>query len=159
RVASPLIDRNTELAAAERFLGSLKDGPAALVIEGEAGIGKSSLLDAVVDVAARAGAMLLTARAAAAEADLGLAGLTDLLTDVPDELLRRLPDLQRRAIDAARLRGEGGSGPGGPADGRALGMAVWTILTDLAADATLIVAIDDLQWLDPGTARVLDFAL
>src|SRR5215212_4156965 len=130
RVASVLIGRNAEIQAAERFLASLDDGPAAVSIQGEPGIGKTALLEAIVALSDADRVSVLRARAVAAEADLGFAGLSELIAAVPNEVLRRLPQLQRQAIDSALLRG---AGDPDLADTRALGMALWTILRELSA--------------------------
>src|SRR5262249_29175707 len=67
-----------------------------------------------------------------------------------------LPPPQRRAIDAALLRADA---PGGLTDSRAVGQAVVGVLRTVASDGPIVVAIDDLQWLDPPSGRALTFAL
>jgi DNA-binding CsgD family transcriptional regulator len=156
-MAQALIGRRAELVSAERFLDSLSSGPAAFVVAGEAGIGKTTVAEAVADLATANGFAVLSARGSEVEADLGLSGLSELLSGVPGELLGRLPGAQRRAIDAAFLRTSGDDD--GPADPRALGMAVWTIVTELARSAAVLITVDDLQWLDGASRHVLEFAL
>jgi hypothetical protein len=81
-MGSEVIGRQAELASAERFLDSLTAGPAALIIEGEAGIGKTILWEALLDSAARRGYVVLSSRPAESEARLSFAGLADLRDEV-----------------------------------------------------------------------------
>src|ERR687888_2227693 len=96
--------RQPELAAVEMFLD--EDGPRALLLEGEAGIGKSSIWDAGLEAARERGMVVLAARPAGAEVRLSFAGLSDLLGRLPASAFGSLPAPQRRAIDAALLRVE-----------------------------------------------------
>src|SRR5439155_4884696 len=92
----------------------------------------------------------------AADMKLSFVGLADLLADVDEEALGRLPDPQRRGIEAALLRVEG------EAEGvneRAVSAGVLNVLQGAAAAGPLLVTVDDLQWLDPPSARALAFAL
>ena len=73
-----------------------------------------------------------------------------------DDVLSELPEPQRRAIAVALLRADPGDRP---LDPRAVGAGMVTILRLLAGTAPVVVAVDDLQWLDRPSARVLDFAL
>ncbi|MDX6490796.1 MAG: hypothetical protein QOD43_1041, partial [Gaiellaceae bacterium] len=89
-------------------------------------------------------------------AELAFAALGDLLEPMADDVLPELPEPQRRAIAVALLREE----PGVRAlDQRAVGAGTTTMLRLLARSAPVVVAVDDLQWLDRASARVLDFAL
>lgn len=151
-----VVGRGAELAAADRFLDGLAVGPAALVIGGDAGIGKTTILRAVMDAASQRGFRTLTSRPAHAEADLSFVVLADLLAAVADEVAEFLPEPQRRALDAALLRGAAVTDA---VDVRALGTAVLTCLDRLAASGPLVMGIDDLHWLDPASHRALDFAL
>ena len=148
--------RDAELRAITRFLDSLAVQPQVLVLEGEAGIGKTTLWLAALDDARRCGFRVLSCRPSAAEARLSYASLADLLADVDDEVLDALPEPQRRAIDFVLLRA-----PPGPAvtDHRAVGAAVLSILGRLAEDAPVLLAIDDLQWADGSSTRAIEFAL
>jgi DNA-binding CsgD family transcriptional regulator len=155
-MGSEVIGRHGELASSEQFLDSLKDGSAALIIEGEAGIGKTILWEALRDSAARRGCVVLSSRPAESEARLSFAGLADLMGEVIDGIVPTLPQPQRGAIDVALLRAD----PDGNAvDFRALGTALKTCLERLATHQPVVVAVDDLQWLDRPTERVLDFAI
>jgi DNA-binding NarL/FixJ family response regulator len=159
---SPLVQggavfgRDGELAAVERFLEGVSSGPSALVLKGSAGIGKTTLWQAATQRAAARRFTILACRAAESEAKLALAALADLLAELRDDLLVRLPAPQRRALEVALLRRDA-HGP--PRDPRALATAVRSVLVELAGRAPLLVAVDDLQWLDAPSARMLDFAV
>src|SRR5436305_13412915 len=89
-----LVGRAAELAAVEGFLERLTDGPAALLVEGEPGIGKTSVWTAAVEGAGAAGLRVLRAAPTEPERALTLGGLTDLLADVSEAELRGLPEPQ-----------------------------------------------------------------
>jgi DNA-binding CsgD family transcriptional regulator len=147
-----IVGRERELALVESFVGSVPEGPSALLLEGPAGIGKTTLWHAGVTVARGRGHQVLACRAAASEARLSYAALGDLFDlELPD-----LPAPQRRALDAALLRAEV---EGAPPDQRAVSVASLGVLRALAASGPVIVAIDDVQWLDAPSARVLAFVV
>jgi hypothetical protein len=126
------------------------------VLQGDAGIGKTALWAAGVGLAAEREFRVLSCRPAEAETSLPFAALGDLLDEVPQDALEALPGPQRRAVDVAMLRADSR----GPAiERRAVSLAVLGILRGLAEEAPLIVAIDDVQWLDPPSAATLGFAL
>ncbi len=132
-------------------------GPAAaLVIEGEAGIGKSSMWGDGLTVALRHSSVVLSVRPAQAEAGMSFAGLADLFDEVADALLPALPAPQRAALEVALLRR---LPDGGPPNEREIGVALLVALRVLAVDNSVLIAIDDLQWLDHASAEVLAFAL
>jgi DNA-binding CsgD family transcriptional regulator len=140
-------------AVLERARGA---GPAGIALEGEAGIGKSTLWREAVDLARARGLRVLTARPAESESGLAHAALGDLFDDVLDDVLPGLPPPRRRALEVALLLADAG---GRPVDARALGVAVRSALELLARDAGVVVAVDDLQWLDSSSAAALGFAL
>jgi DNA-binding NarL/FixJ family response regulator len=148
--------RDGELAAVERFLDGVPLSPSAFVFEGSPGIGKTTLWQAATQRATARGYTTLCCRTAESEAKLALAALADLLAGLGDDLLARLPAPQRRALEVALLRRDA-QGP--PRDPRALATAVRSVLLELAARAPLLVAVDDLQWLDAPSVRMLDFAV
>ena len=156
RATSKVVGRDAELGAIEAFLERLESGPCALVLEGSAGIGKTTLWSAGVQAARDRGHRVLTTRAAESEARLSYAALGDLLGSVPDAALRAMPDPLRVALDGALMR----SGvPGGAPDQHAVSLATGHALRYLAAESPLVLAVDDVQWLDRPSARVLSFAL
>ena len=140
----------------DAFLARPSEGAKALAVTGPAGIGKTTLWQAGVDLAARHGWRVLAARPAGVEASLSFAGLVDLFAHVDDEAFDLLPAPQRRALAAALLRDDP---VGGRIDPRALATATATALHDLARAEPLLVAVDDAQWLDTASANALHFAL
>jgi hypothetical protein len=126
------------------------------VLEGEPGIGKTTLWTATMAHAEQQGCRVLSCRPAEAEAKLSYAALADLLAPVEEEAFRGLPGPQRRAIDAALLRADT---RGERVDQRAVSAAVASLLVACARERPLVVAIDDVQWLDSPTARVLAYAV
>ena len=130
--------------------------PRRLLIDGEAGIGKTRLWDEAGVVGA--GKRLLCAGHVprGAEVRLSFACLGDLLRDVAGEALPWLPTPQRRALEGALLLAEPLEAP----DPRAVGVAVVETLRPwLAITGRVVVAIDDLQWMDVPSGELLAFAL
>jgi DNA-binding CsgD family transcriptional regulator len=147
-----ILGREAELAEVKSFIGSMSAGPSFLILEGVAGIGKTTLWHAGVSFAKARGHRVLACRAAEPEARLSYAALGDLLDfELPD-----LPAPQKRALDAALLRTEV-EGP--PPDQRAVSVATLGVLRALAASGPVMIAIDDVQWLDVASARVLVFVI
>ena len=150
-----LIGRDAELTAAAKFLAGLEDGPAVLVLAGAPGIGKTTVWQEAVARARASSFAVLSARPVEGEAGLAFAGLADLLEPVAGEVLPELPGPQRRALAVALLREDPG---GGVVDQRAVCAATNAVLKSLASRGPVVVAVDDLQWLDRPSARVLEFA-
>ena len=155
-MVSEIIGREDELAAVYGFIRLAEGGPAALVLEGEAGIGKSTLWLAGVERARAQGLRVLSSRPAEPERGLALAGLGDLFENVLDVVLPALPAPRRRALAGALLLEEA---PVDGVDPRALGIAARTALQMLADDGPVVVAIDDVQWFDAASSSALGFAL
>jgi DNA-binding CsgD family transcriptional regulator len=153
---SAILGRDLEIGVVSGFLDRVESGPKALVIEGPAGIGKTTIWRAGVGDATNRGYRVLVSRGAESEARLSYAALGDLLGDIPETLLSGMPIALRRALDAALLRADV---PGGSLDQRAVSLATAHAVRSLAADAPLVIAIDDLHWLDGPSTRVLSFAL
>lgn len=151
-----IIGREEELAAVERFLESVPEGPRALLIEGDPGIGKTTVWSEGVAAARGRLHWILSCRPAEAETSLAFSALGDLLEPVLEETLPQLPTPQRRALEVAVLRADAESERAEP---RAVSLAVLGVLRLLARLSPVLVAIDDLQWLDAPSARVLAFAL
>jgi DNA-binding CsgD family transcriptional regulator len=152
RVTRALVGRDAELAT---ILGAAAAGGPGwtAVIDGVAGIGKSALWEAAL-AALPPPRWLLRTRSRAAETGYAFAGLTDLLEPVPDALLAELPEPQRDALTAATLRADAGA-----ADSRAVATALRTLLDRLAAAGPVVVALDDVQWLDPASREALEYAV
>jgi predicted ATPase len=148
-----IVGRDEELAAVTSLLDG--DLPAALVLDGEAGIGKTTLFEAAVSEARERGLAVCSCRPARAEAAFSFATVGDLLRPLLPEGLASLPPPQRRALSSALLLEEvEGSAP----DVRAIAFAVVQLLGEDRGEP-LLVAVDDVQWLDPASASVLGFAL
>ena len=96
-----MIGRTAELSAIERFVAASRVVGRVLVLEGEPGIGKTTLWEAAIDEARGRGLRILAARASGADAQLSFAGLTDLLEDVGESAFAALPAPQRPALDVA----------------------------------------------------------
>jgi DNA-binding CsgD family transcriptional regulator len=151
-----IVGREAELASVRAFIDEVGDGPGALVLEGDAGIGKSTLWLAGVEHARTRRLRVLWSRPAEAERSLAHAGLGDLLEDALDETLPTLPAPRRRALEVAMLRGDA---LGDPVDQRAVAVAVRDVLELLSKDEPILVAVDDVQWLDTSSSGALAFAL
>ncbi len=132
-----MVGRDAERDRVRTFLGGLDQGIRALVIEGEPGIGKTALWRDATRRAQEAGAAVLRTRAARDEVTLPFVGLMDLFGGHADD-------------DAAWRDGD---------DVAARGRAILALLQRLAAGAPVILAIDDLQWLDAASAHALRFAV
>ena len=154
-MTSEIVGRESELDAIDAWLDRPVDGITALVLEGQAGIGKSTLWQAAVAAARARSFRVLTSRPAETERTLPYVVLGDLFGAVDDAALVSLATPRRRAFEAALLRAE----PEGPVEPRALGVAIASILPTLTDGRTLLLAIDDDQWMDPSSAATLAFAL
>ncbi|MDQ3671754.1 MAG: AAA family ATPase, partial [Actinomycetota bacterium] len=150
-----IVGREAELASIHAFLERPAVGAVALVLEGEAGIGKSTLWLAGVDSARERGFRVLVSRPAEAERGLTHAGLGDLFEEALESVVPVLPAPRRHALEVALLVKEAPDG----FDPRTLGVAVRSALEVLAAEGPVVLAIDDVQWLDPSSASALAFAL
>ena len=124
------------------------------MLEGGAGIGKTTLWEAAVDAARRRGRRVLSTRPSEAEAHLSFAALIDLLDGV-DVGKVGLPDPQSRALNVALLRAEPARRAPEPG---AIALGFLTALRALAEQGPLAIAIDDAQWLDAPSVDVLAFA-
>ena len=150
-----IVGRDAELASLRAFLTSASEGAAALVLQGEAGVGKTTLWTAGLEEAGNRGLRVLEARPAESETALSFSGLGDLLDPVLDEALAHLPAGQKRALSRALVLEE----DDGPAlDGHAVGVAVLGAVRALAEAAPLVVAIDDVQWLDAASSAAFAYA-
>ena len=147
---SGLHGRHGECDLLDHLLASTRAGKSqVLVVRGEAGIGKTALLDYLAGRAAGC----RVARASGAESEMGLAfaGLHQLCAPMLDRL-DRLPGPQRDALATVF-----GLSSGRPPDRFLVGLAVLSVLSDAAADEPLVCLIDDGQWLDRVSAQTLAF--
>ena len=148
--------RDAELTVLAAFLRGLPGGPGALVLSGPAGAGKTTLLRAAVAEATALGMTVLATQPAGSDVRLAFTGLSDLLGPELDGLLPRLPPPQRRALSVALQIQDA---PGRPPEPHTIAVAVRTALAVLAAVAPVLVAVDDVQWLDPPSRSAVSFAL
>jgi predicted ATPase len=149
-----VIGREQEIAALTQFIEAVGELPGALLIEGEAGIGKTTIWEAGLRLARERGYLVMASRAGESEARLSFTALGDFFESVPDEVLLDLPEPQRTAIQVALLRVES---PDNPPERRAVSLAALAVIRALLAGGPLVIAVDDLQWLDPSSARILAF--
>ena len=135
---------SAERSTGIRFVEALADGPAALLVEGEAGIGKTMLWRAVAAAAVERGHLVMSATAVDDETDLPFVAFRDLFDGVaaPTEAL---PPVQRDAWGTALLRS---TQPVAAADHQAVSAAVLGVVRALAARRRLVVAVDDVIWMD-----------
>jgi DNA-binding CsgD family transcriptional regulator len=148
--------RLAEWRRVREFVMGTRAAPAGLAIQGEAGAGKSTLWRAGVEAAGEAGQRLLRSEPSASEADLSFAGLSDLLAGVLPGVVGQIPGPQREALEVALLLRAVGEQP---PTARAVGLAVLAALRACTSEGPVLVAIDDIQWLDEASLDALTFAL
>lgn len=149
------LGRVAERSAVADFLAAAEAGPASLIIEGEAGIGKTTLWLDALERARERGFRVLSAQVGEAETVLAYAAVGDLLGDVELTTVDELPDLQRLAVDRVLLRA---AADGQVTDQRVVAAALVSLGDALAADTPVLLAVDDVQWLDPSSRAVVAFA-
>ena len=150
QVEPRLLGRRIECDTLDRLLASARAGHGqALVVRGEAGVGKSALLDYLGTQAS--GCRIARAFGIESEMELAFAGVHQLCSPMLGRLTR-LPEPQREALRTAL----GLSAAGAP-DLFLVGLAVLGLLSESAGDRPLLCLIDDAQWLDRASARVLGF--
>src|SRR5256714_11929158 len=140
--------RRDECAVLDRLLGEARTGRSGvLVVRGEAGVGKTSLLDYVI----RSASDMLVVRATGvqSEMELAFATLHQLCAPLLDRL-EGLPAPQRQALEITFGLSEG-SAP----DRLFVGLAVLGLLSEAAEERPLLCVIDDAQWLDRASAQAL----
>jgi DNA-binding NarL/FixJ family response regulator len=150
-----VLGREGELAIATSFLDGIAERAHAVVIDGDAGIGKTAMCRAIVDEATARGYVVLRCAGEEAEARLSFIGLTDLIGDVVDAFAASLPPVQVEALDLAlsRRRGDAGSAT----DPKAAGIALRSLLANAAVQSPVLIAVDDVGWLDDSTLSSLAF--
>ena len=125
-----------------------------MVIEGEAGIGKTTFLLKVVEQAAAQGFRVLSTGGAMAEARYAYAAVADLLDTVDPAVFADLPAVQRTALERVLLL----AGDGPPTNERTVAAAFLSVLHHASYAAPVLVAIDDAQWLDVSSQAVFGYA-
>ena len=145
----PLFGRHRELAQLNKLINAVPERGAALLVRGEAGIGKSALLAAASRSAQQAGMTVLRTTGVQSEARLPFAGLHHLLLPVLGQI-DRLPAPQRDALLSAFGMKEAAA-----PDRFLIALAVLELLSEVAERTSLLVVAEDAQWLDRSSAEVL----
>jgi DNA-binding CsgD family transcriptional regulator len=149
-----LVGRDEELGSLVRLLDAPGEQPAAAVVIGEAGIGKTALWLATGEEAEERGYMVLSSRPSEAEARFSFSGLADLIGGHVAEVLPELVSPQRSALETAL-----GLSSGEPVEERLVAFAFLNVLRRLSDGNRVVVAVDDVQWLDEPSASLLRYAL
>lgn len=145
-----LIGRHAECGALGRLVAAVCDGESrALVVHGEAGVGKTALLEYLAGQAS--GCKVVHAAGIQSEMELAFAGLHQLCAPMLDRLAR-LPAPQREALETAF-----GMSTGSAPDQFLLGLSVLSLLSDVAEEQPLLCLIDDQQWLDRASSQIFAF--
>ncbi|MER5210585.1 AAA family ATPase [Streptomyces sp. NPDC002838] len=150
-----ILGRDHEMSRITQLVDTVDgSGPKVLVLTGEPGAGKSTLVDWAASQATARGRRVLRVRGCEGEKDLGFAGVHQLLSPVLAGV-DRLPPPQRDALRHAfgLDRTDGSPAP----DPLSIRVGVLTLLSDTAAERPLLIAVDDAQWLDVGSLDVLAF--
>lgn len=153
--AAGTFGRDAELSRLGAFVRGA-DSERALFVEGAPGLGKTTVWESAREAASAGGVRVLAARAAEAETSMSYAVLSDLLADVDVRSMATIPEPQREAIEVALLRAQPS---GSRIESRAVPLGVVNMLRALADAGPVLLAIDDLQWVDNATAEALAFAL
>jgi DNA-binding CsgD family transcriptional regulator len=153
-VIMEIVGREAELSSLTEFVASER-WPRAFVLTGGPGIGKTTLWDAAVAHGRKRGTHVLAARASGADTRLSFAALIDLLDGIGDEEFAALPPPQRSALGVALYRQEPSATP---PEAHAIALGVLNVLRSLAARRPVLIALDDVQWLDRASEDALAFA-
>ncbi len=149
------IVRPAEWRRVREFVQDAGLTPGLLALLGEAGAGKSTLWRGGVAAAEEAGRRVLRTEASAGEMDMSFAGLSDVLAGVLPDVAAGIPAPQLEALEVALMMRAPGQQP---PTAHAVGMAVLAALRACASHGPVLVAIDDVQWLDDASREALAFA-
>jgi DNA-binding CsgD family transcriptional regulator len=155
RPADLVVGREDELAVVGAFVAGRASEPAAIVLTGAPGMGKTTIVRAALARADAAGLRVFFVQPSAGEMELPYVGLGDLLALVSHEALSALAAPQEAALEVALAR----EGSSSAVDRHALSRGLLELLRREAAVGDLLVVVDDVQWLDRPTASALTFAL
>ena len=145
-----LVGRDDLIATARRELGT----GGSVILFGPAGIGKSAIARTLLDEQVREGSRVLTASPSRTESALPYVTLLDLLSPVWEGVRESVPPHLRQPLEVALLKS---GAPDSVRDELAVRLAVLQVLRRLAAASTVLVAIDDIQWVDQASLEVLTF--
>ena len=149
-----VIGRDSEIAALVALLPVAASPSSVRQIEAAAGVGKSTVLSAVVSAATQAGVRVVRCQPTTTESHLAYAALGDLLSTVHD--LTALPPVLRDALEWALLRAPAAGSA--EVDARSVGAACSAVWALLAAQGPVVIVVDDVQWLDAASAAALLFS-
>ena len=155
-VAEEIFGRDEELARVRAFIDATPHGFHALILDGDPGIGKSTIWKWALEGARSSSCRVLSCRPAERESELSYAALGDLLDSIEDATLESLPKPQQSAFARVLLREDVTDSV---IDPRTVAYAFLTCLRLLSKTAPVLIAVDDAHWLDAPTARLLRFAL
>ncbi|GLP81743.1 ATP-binding protein [Mycobacterium antarcticum] len=144
-----------EARVIDEYLTSASREPSALLIEGEAGIGKTTLWSAATDRARERGCQVLSSRTAVTESLLAYGVLADLLDEIDESVWGALPGPQRVAVERILLRV---NSTASTTDPRTVAAGFLSVIEVLAARGPVVLAVDDLQWVDVSSQHVVAFA-
>ncbi len=150
-LGSSVLGRRDELVALHRFIADDTPEPSALLIDGGAGIGKTTLFDHAVGEARELGLAAMVARPGRAETDLSYSALIELLGHVEARVIEALPSPQAQALNRLLRREEGRF------DRLSLSVAMLAAVRLIAGERPLLLAVDDAQWLDAPSTKVLSY--
>ncbi len=152
-----VIGRERELATIDDFVARIRAGPRMVLLEGAVGIGKTTLWWAGLRAAQERSYRVLSCRPSELESRLAFGAAIDLLAGVDNAVLESLPTPQRHALEIALLRRD--VSPGTPAQPREAAVAALGAIRTLARSTPVLIAIDDVQWLDTPSARLVAYAV
>ncbi len=149
-----MIGREREREAVHALLGEARGRPAVLILDGDPGIGKTTLCRDAAATGAASGFAVLSTCGAAAEVSLAWAALTDLIAGLGDSVLSGLSPLHQQTLQAVRT-GQQQSG----CDERLVATAFCAALEQLSNRQPVLIVIDDAQWLDEPSSRAMGFVM
>lgn len=155
-MSGTMIGRERETLAIDSLLTSASDGPCALIIEGDAGIGKTTVWNDGVRRAADRGFTVLAAQASQAESVLSYTSLADLLGGLDRGRFVDVPVPQLNAILHILLRSDHA---GAVTDRQAVAAGFLSAVEQIAHESKVLIAIDDLQWVDTSSLQAIAFAV
>lgn len=153
-MAGGLVGRESELQAVQSLLQAGRSAPVALLIDGDPGIGKTTVCRAACEAASTSGFTTLTTAGASAEVSLAWTGLADLVAGIDEVVLAGLSPLHQQTLQAVR------AGHDGPLGGeRLVATAFRMALQELSRQHPILIIVDDAQWLDETSRRAIGFAV
>jgi DNA-binding CsgD family transcriptional regulator len=150
-IGSGLIGRDPEIALLGRVIDGIEHEGVSILVRGQPGVGKSSMLRAAAAMARRRDALILIASGVESEAMLPFSGLHQLLLPLVSRSTS-LPTIQHDALSTAF-----GTMAGPPPELFLTALATLTLITDAAGSQPVVLLVDDVQWLDAPTQDVLAF--